>query len=83
MYEISKPERLLWGAVLLAAVEDLNSEKLGASEMSPGARMAVVKDTKHWFLDDNNKEINSFRGICDVLGLDPHATRLALGKWLL
>ena len=67
------PEARLWIAVLGRALDDLKS-----------GRARVRDDAREWF-ESTEVAVNSFEGVCSVLGMNPGAAREAIlsheGKW--
>ena len=60
------PEARLWIAVLGRALDDLKSR-----------RELIQADAVEWF-ESTAVELNSFAGICSLLGMDPEAAREAI-----
>jgi hypothetical protein len=69
---------VLWGAVLLEAVRDLNG--LGRSERATRPPAYYAVSAARWFtstLGGEAERAGSFLWICKALGLDPDRTRMA------
>ena len=69
---ISQPERELWGAVVIRALDDLAETGKEAPRLRQAARA--------WLMSDKTR-VGSFIWICESVGLDAAAVRRALSIW--
>ena len=70
-----QPERALWTAVLVDAIEDYWHVP---GYLAPNVRPLWQRQVRVWF-DSQDRRVGSFWWICQVLGLDPCAVRSRIG----
>jgi hypothetical protein len=66
-------ERMLWAAVLLQAIADLDP-KSATSDESPIGRARIKQSALFW-IKSSDDSFNSFIGICETIGICPDKMR--------
>lgn len=75
---IATPEKRLLLAVLEEAVGTFQREVVATDRQG----RSVFDAVEAWFASEDTAWLFSFRGICDVLGLDATYVRSGLARWL-
>jgi hypothetical protein len=77
---IATPEKRLLLAVLEEAVGTY--QRYASARRLDGRERAVLADVEAWFASVDSRQLYSFVGICDALGLEATHVRSGLGLWL-
>lgn len=85
-YLTGTPESVLWGEVLLRAIDDFkiytaHRKDPGTNPVSPKTMRSILADgcdPEYWFFGDNT----GFDAVCMVLNIEPDVIRRHLRAWM-